>query len=317
MTNEEKIEYVIHYLQQKLKESFVYPFNIIYEQKQLQFVIKNGQTECRARTKDSEEIMRTVLEGNEEEKQILTDRILQVLQAAVSAQESTVLSDISDYEKIKSELILRPLSWRHHKEEIRDVPYIRMGDIVLVLYAVMAHVGSDYFTAKVRRSQMADWKHSESETLEEALMNTAFLYPPRLYSLEDVLHWEHKHHEDGMFMGEEPAVKLHSGIRGLVLTNTLELNGAIAVFYPGVAEKIAEGFDSDLYIGFTSIHEAQVHPVGMVDPDTIRESLQDINRFCNRSDEILTGRVFHYDRTRKSFGMMVDGERREVYWDAR
>ena len=317
MTYEQKMEYVKNYLQRKLEEDFLYPFRVDLEERHFVFSMKNGKSECRVRTRNANEMVHTILFGSEQEKMDLEDRLFQILQAAVKAQESTALSDISDYEKIRRELILRPLSYRGAREELKEVPYIRMGDIALVLYAVMAHVGSDYFTAKVRRSQMAGWEHSESVVLEEALVNTSFLYPPRLYTMEDLLNWENKRREDGVFMGENPTVQLHSGIRGLVLTNTLELNGAIALFYPGVAERIAEGVDGDFYAGFTSVHEVQIHPVGMVEPDVIRDSLQETNRLCNRKEDILSGRVYYYDRERKEFGMVVDGERREVRWNVR
>jgi len=317
MTREQKIEYVKHYLQHKLEEHFVYPFRITYEDKQLTFYMKYGKNEYRVRTRSTNEIIHTVLLGRDEQKEVLIRRILQLLQAAVTAQESTVLSDSSDYERMRGELILRPLSYRMVKEEIKDVPHIRIGDIALVLYAVMAHVGGDYFTAKIRRSQIAGWKCSEEEILEEALVNTSFLYPPRIYSMEDLFCWEEKRQEDGIFMGDAAAVHLHSDAPGYILTNTLEINGAVAMFYPGVAEQIAEAFESDFYIAFTSIHEVQIHPAKKLDPEVIGESLQGTNRVCNRKEDILTNRVYGYSRQKGDFYMFVDGMCEEVGWNDR
>ena len=101
MTYEQKMEYVKNYLQQKLEEEFVYPFRVNYEENQLVFSMKNGKTDCRTRTRDSNEIVHTILNGDEVQKENLVKRIFQILQAAITAQESTALSDISDYEKIK------------------------------------------------------------------------------------------------------------------------------------------------------------------------------------------------------------------------
>ena len=317
MTYEQKIEYARNYLQRRLEEEFVYPFKVIYEDRHFVFTMKNGKAECRARTRNANEIIHTVVNGSEEEKKELVNRVFGLLQAAVRARESTVLSQTSDYEKIRGELILRPLCYRNVREDLRTVPHIRMGEIALALYAVMAHVGNDYFTAKVHRNQIASWKRSESAILEEALINTSFLYPPRLYTMDDLVNWDTKSSEDGVFMGDHPKVRLHGDVRGMVLTNTLELNGAIAMFYPGVAERIAGGFDNDFYIGFTSVHEAQIHPVGAVPPEVIRESLMDTNRVCNKKEDVLSGRVYLYDRARRSFSMLVEGERREVYWNVR
>ena len=317
MTYEQKIGYVKNYLQRKLEEEFLYPFRVDFEEGQFVFSMKNGRSGCRAKTRNANELIHTILSGQEAEKEALLKKLFQVLQAAVKAQDCTGLEGGSDYERVKGELILRPLSYKLVREDLKDVPHIRFGDIALVLYSVMGHVSGDYFTAKVHRSQVAAWRCSEKAVLEEALVNTSFLYPPRLYCLEDLLRWGEKTPEDGVFMGENQTVRLHSGIRGLVLTNTLEINGAIAIFYPGVAERLAEGFDSDFYIGFTSIHEAQIHPVGMVEPESVRDGVRDINRACNRKEDILSGRVYYYDREKQCFGMFVDGERKEVYWHAR
>ena len=317
MTYEQKIEYVKNYLQRRLEEEFVYPFKVYYEDRRFVFSMKSGKTECCARTRNAHEMIHTILCESDAEKEILVNRLFVLLQAAVNAQDSTVLAEITDYEKIRSDLILRPLCYRTVREELKNVPHIRMGDIALALYAVMAHVGNDYFTAKIHRAQMAQWKRNESLVLEEALINTSFLYPPRLYSMEDLLNWDEKSSEDGVFMGANPRVRLHGEIKGLVLTNTLELNGAIALFYPGVAERIANGFDSNFYIGFTSIHEAQIHPVDMIDPEVIRESLKETNRLCNKKEDILSGKVYLYDRDRRCFVMLVDGGYKEVYWNVR
>ena len=88
---------------------------------------------------------------------------------------------------------------------------MRIGDIALVLYAVMSHVGADYFTAKMHREQIAHWGIPEDEVLQTALVNTSFLYPPRLYSVEDMLAWDGKRRTDGRFMADGEAGKVRRG----------------------------------------------------------------------------------------------------------
>ena len=301
MKPEEKIEYVRSYLQMRIERDFPYPVRVIYEDGQFLFKLRSGRKECCARLKKVEEMADCVL-----------SRLFEVLMAAVEAQESTALAEISNYEKGKNELILRPLNFGKMRDELEDVPYIRLGDVALVLYAVMAHEGSDYFTAKMHRRQMEKWNVTEKEVLEEALVNTSFLYPPRLYSVEDLLAWDHKKHEDGQFMVKDGELKIKKGLRGYILTNTLEINGAISVFYPGVAQRIADSFGEDFYIAFTSIHEAQIHAASMISPEIVERSLKDTNRHCNRSEEVLTDRVFCYRKEKGCFGLIEDGEFLEI-----
>ncbi len=316
MNQREKIEYVQNYLQERIDEEFPYPFQVTCEDGQFMFRLRNGKKECCARLKQTEEVITCISEGSEERKKEEVARLFEILRAAIRAQESTALSDCSDYDKVKNELVLRPLNYYFAKAELEDVPHIRIGDIALVLYAVMAHAGGDYFTAKMHRSQMEKWNRPEKEVLEAAMVNTSFLYPPRLYSVEDLLSWDGKQHEDGRFMAEGEQVRIKKGMRGYILTNTLEINGAIAMFYPGVARRIAECFGEDFYIAFTSIHEAQVHSMGMISPDVVRSSLRDTNKHCNREEEVLTNKVYCYSLEKKSFGLIADGKFREVYQDA-
>lgn len=315
MKPEEKIEYVRNLLQTRIEEEFSYPFKVTYEDEQFVFRLRSGKKECCARLKQTREVAECLLKGTKEEKEAEIARLFEVLRAAVQAQESTALSDTSDYEKVRNELILRPLNYWLVQKELEDVPHIRIGDIALVLYAVMAHSGGDYFTAKMHRSQMADWDKEEAEVLERALVNTSFLYPPRLYSVEDLLCWDGKKHEDGRFMDREGELRIKRGLRGYILTNTLEINGAIALFYPGVARRIAECFGEDFYVAFTSIHEAQVHSAGTISPDIIESSLRDTNRHCNREEEVLTNNVYRYEYEKKCFSMLQDGEFVEVKKD--
>lgn len=316
MKQEERIEYVRKFLQERIDREFPYPFQISYEDGQFVFRLHNGRKECCARLKQTEEMVACISGGPRERKEAELERLFEILRAAISAQESTALSDCSDYEKVKNELILRPLNYHYVKHELEDVPYIRVGDIALVLYAVMAHAGGDYFTAKMHRCQMKKWQRTEKEVLEAALVNTCFLYPPRLYSVEDLLSWDGKRHEDGKFMVDEEPLKIKKGMRGYILTNTLEINGAIALFYPGVARRIAECFGEDFYIAFTSIHEAQIHSSSMISPEVVRSSLRDTNKHCNRKEEVLTNKVYCYSLDKKCFGLILDGEFAEVYQDA-
>lgn len=316
MKQQEKIEYVRKFLQKRIDEEFPYPFQVSYEEGQFMFRLRNGKKECCARLKQTEEVISCISGGSRERREEELARLFEILRAAISAQESTALSDCSNYEKVKNELILRPLNYHFVKPELADVPHIRIGDIALVLYAVMTRAGGDYFTAKMHRCQMEKWKRPEEEVLEAAMVNTCFLYPPRLYSVEDLLSWDGKRHEDGRFMTDEEPAKIRKGMRGYILTNTLEINGAVALFYPGVARKIAECFGEDFYIAFTSIHEAQIHSASMIEPEVVRSSLRDTNKHCNRKEEVLTNKVYCYSLEKKSFGLMLDGEFVEVYRDA-
>lgn len=91
-----------------------------------------------------------------------------------------------------------------------------------------------------------------------------------------------------------------------VVTTTKKLNGAMAMFYPGVKEKLAELFGDSYYVVFTSIHEARIHCKGTVSVERMRWSLQEVNRTFPE-DEKLTEKIYFYDKDKKQFEDVIDG----------
>ena len=241
----------------------------------------------------------------------IVDQIIEVLCQASNAADEVSALDYYNYENIRNNLILRPLNYKEHKEELIDVPHILVGDIALVLYITISKIGPDYFTAKFKRSQIKSWNLSEYEILLNALINTSILYPPFVFTPKNVLL---------ELMGFVPKEllripvsqslsKLDINNNGYILTNSLEINGSISVFYPGILDRISKHLDSDLYIAFTSIHEAQIHPLHALAPETILQSLQAVNAECNSKNEFLSNHVFYYNRKEHTLSMLINGQR--------
>ena len=83
------------------------------------------------------------------------------------------------------------------------------------------------------------------------------------------------------------------GSLGYRLTTTKNINGAVALFYPGVLKRLAQLMGGDYFVGFTSIHEAIIHPAKRQSPENMRESIKDINEVFPK-EEMLTNAVYRY-----------------------
>lgn len=211
--------------------------------------------------------------------------------------------ELDGYEQVKSKLILRPIQYERNKYELEECIYWMHSDIALVLYQTVYESDTDYMTMKVLREMTGNWKISDDNLLTNALLNTFSQMPPRLYYATD-LRQQHGF-TDGVFMPDEngDSIKLHlddevEGALGYRLTTTRGINGAIALFYPGVQERLAELMDGDFLAGFTSIHEVMLHPVKYQSPGGMKETIQNINAIFELQ-ETLTGKVFRYCRGRK------------------
>lgn len=195
-------------------------------------------------------------------------------------------------------MILRPLNYHENRLELKNAVYRRFGDISLVLYAVMYEYGRDSVTMKIARSETDERHLSREMVIEAAMASTGRMRPPRLYYGTDIE--TTKGPDYGIFMPDEEgqSIQIHSGDvgegrRGYRLTVLGCVNGAVAIFYPGVMERLAELLEGDYYVGFTSVHESVLHPVRHKSLGDMKNALARANVLCDPREK-LTDRIYRY-----------------------
>ena len=177
--------------------------------------------------------------------------------------------ELMDYDTAKSRLFVRLINYDRNADILRDVVHKTLGDIVFTVYAIVDENEFGIVSTKVLKSMVKKWDKNEDDIFNEAIKNTYYLTPPRIYKWEGVLCDESYAGES--FMNDEDICDLDKSFSGNTLSTTRKTNGAIAVFLPGVAERIAELLDSDFYMVFTSIHEVMIHSTGSgVDPKDLK-----------------------------------------------
>ncbi|MBR3306924.1 MAG: hypothetical protein IKI75_06700 [Lachnospiraceae bacterium] len=153
--------------------------------------------------------------------------------------EAVRLRGMRDYESIKEQLIIRPLNYSLHARELKGCVYRKFSDFVFVLYQRMSDSEGTLITSKIKRDELKDWGYAEreEEVLEDAMLNTMRLYPASVY---DYRINEEVEFLEGDFTRKD--ITMAGGLMGNhILMSTLNCtNGAIALFYPGVVEKMME-----------------------------------------------------------------------------
>ena len=140
--------------------------------------------------------------------------------------------------------------------------------------------------------------------MKDAMENTYRLFPPRLFNWLDVERFEDEDY--GIFMERDSGVRMDGGACATFVTTKSQINGAVAIFLPGVAKRLGEMMGNDLYIAFTSMHEAAIHNCEKVYPETIRESLKDLNREMPSDDDFLSGKVYYYNRGKDRIEVVLE-----------
>ena len=211
------------------------------------------------------------------------------------------LLEENNYEVLRSRLIIRAVNFNEHRFSLKGAIYRKIGDMALVLYVLVDDWREgerrNLTSAKMRRELSEQWGLEEDDIFEKALGNTYMMAPPRMYfSALDVTD---PPYERGAFMALNSQITTIQPSQVPIVTTTSQMNGAIAMFYPGVMEKIAEMIGGDYYVAFTSMHEARIHKVGTISPVEVARRIKHVNKTINKSegqDDALTSKVYLYEQ---------------------
>lgn len=223
----------------------------------------------------------------------ILDNVRDVLGTCLGVAMTGILDDVECYEQISKHLILRPLNYAYNKEKLNDGVYYLIGDVALVLYINIGNIEVSYASCIVRKEYLSTWEKSESEIMEVAIQNTYRLFPPRVFKTFSSLYLGQP--ELYEFMNTIPDILKTNLAKYTFLTTENIVNGAIAIFIPGVAKRLAELFGNDLYIGFINIDAAVIHDRRFVTIEAIRDGLR---RCENNTENELSGKVYYYCRER-------------------
>ena len=216
------------------------------------------------------------------------------------------------FDNAKDNLIIRPISYSYNKKILQDFVYKQHGDVAVVLYMLMHASSESMGTAKVPKPTVEQWGMDESFLLRTALENTAALFPPHLVPMEvafrgaDAISILPDHRK--YFMN--PLVRYSptpSRLDTYYLSVDKSINGAAAIFYPGVLERITALYNDDLHISLPCITEALIHPVSKSDTRKLGRAAKSMFTQMDIGER-LSSSIYYYSRSEKEL-RMLDGNR--------
>lgn len=237
--------------------------------------------------------------------QDIVDAVLMELDKAVKSGYMKKAAGMYSYDKVWDALFVRPLNKEKYAEDLERAVYRTVGDIALVLYLRLGADETSITSVKVPREHVKDWDIDEESVMDAALHNTCVMDPPRFYEWEKLL--SDLYYGGTGFMGDEPGLTINLGPSGNCLSTKGRTNGAVALFYPGVAQRIAELMDDDFYAVFTSIHEVMVHKSDMVEPEELAEVLRETIREATPEEDFLSFSIYRYSRETGELMIVQEG----------
>lgn len=234
---------------------------------------------------------------------ISMQKIMKKLSAEISKMKSMNIYESSmsmrDYEKIKSQLFIRLVNADTYSKKLSDSIYRQVGDIALALYFKVADTTENVVSTIVHREVLDYWQLNEDEVFNAALLNTYFMTPPRIFLFEKLI--TNLNYDGENFMDLNRQHALNTDHFGNCLSTTIRTNGAVAVFLPGVTDRIAELMNSDFYAVFTSVHEVMIHCARTASVDELKSILADTIENSTPPEDVLTHKIYKYNRGTKQF----------------
>ena len=161
------------------------------------------------------------------------------------------LKKLKDYEQVKENLFIRLINFEKNKTELENSFYKRNGDIALTLYMKISDEDGMMTSLKVPLKCVERWDLEKEDVFMAALKNTASMMPPKVYDMMRMLLNPEYDGEDI----DAPDYIPFKDEMGNCLSTGQKTNGAVAIFYPGVARLFCDKINTDeLYLVFTSIH---------------------------------------------------------------
>jgi len=214
-------------------------------------------------------------------------------------EENTIpdimIPDLSDYEAIKESLFIQICDRDSNMKYLADIPH-RETDGLAVTSHILFHNengNNDHISSTpVTKEMLKSWGITEEKLAEDARNNSAKILPAKYALIEGLLAMMTSN--DGVHMPDPE--NFEQGISMIVVTNEAQIQGAAAMFYDGLMDRLSDMAGCDLYILPSSKHEVIILPEKTVeDYHGLEDIVYQVNNTVVDKEDWLSDHVYHYD----------------------
>lgn len=217
-------------------------------------------------------------------------------------------SRIGEYDRVKEYLGVRLVNTKANRQELARLPHREMEDLSLIaVVRFPLKDGTGYGSIKVTEDMWKEWGVSADQMFEQAWKNEE---RPTLQEIEGLV--KNEENQNDLFALE--SLPRHPGEMSYILTNDRLIDGAALIAFPGVMEKLDELFTEGFFVVPSSIHETMIVPkrsAGQITPEIMGQMVRDINRTYVEKKEILSDRIYEYDKESGTIRQVPESMERE------
>lgn len=186
--------------------------------------------------------------------------------------------EILNFEKIKSRIVYKMINAKQNEKLLEKVPNLPILDFAIVFYLLISADDEGECSVLIRNEHMNLWEVPISVLYQMAKNNTPKLCPYRIKSICECIEIPE---EESVFQ---------------ILTNEQGINGATAILYPNIPQKIYHLVNGNYYLIPSSVHEFLIVPENQgIHAEGLCRILREVNETEIDPEEYLGDEIYYFD----------------------
>jgi len=207
------------------------------------------------------------------------------------------IEKFKNIENVKDKIALFVVNAEFCKNYLLDTAHVIKEDLALIYKVVLSTGNDEIATITIRNRFLEEWGIDVNILHEYAMQNSSRLLPVKVQTMGEVL-------RDMYSEGELDFPLDAIQVPMYIITNKTNMNGAGAIFYSDVLERISEKEGTDLYILPSSLHEVIVIPKVDQDFKELEEMVKEVNATAVPLEEWLSNHIYMYDSSKKEICLL-------------
>lgn len=223
----------------------------------------------------------------------LAEAIISLYQ--VGMREAPAVESLSlEFDDIKDKLVVQLAEVERNKDRLKELAYKPLDNgMVMLAYVVVQEDERGSMRFAVTKDIAEGQNYDIDKMFETAMKNNE----PVLVDTKDVIFSEVVKEVQNLF-DKEINDKLPDSM--YTLTNSSTNLGAASLYYPDVQKRIGDMLQNSYYVLPSSIHEVMILPCSVNDnPEFLRKMVKEANETVVNPQEVLSDRIFMYDREKE------------------
>lgn len=213
--------------------------------------------------------------------------------------ETPQLEDLSfEFDDIKDKLQIQIAEASKNKDRLKDLVYKPLDNgMVMLAYVVIQESENDSYRFAMTKAVAEEHGYDMDKLFDAAMANSMEKNTPMMTDMMSMI-LSMDGREDANPLNEN--FRIAMGENMYVLTNSKGFMGASALYYPDVQKNIGDALMDNYYVLPSSQHEVIIIPEGAgIKLETLQEMVKDANRSVVDSRDVLSDRVFKFDREKQ------------------